>query len=376
LKAARQAGVDLDTPGVVESYYSGGIGRGRYKTYIAPFASFKVGDGEEIKNARLRIADTDLPAEMLIGADFFLSHRIYVANSQHKIYLTYNGGAVFNLGKTSVEVGATEAKKDQNELTDAAALASRGEGFADRRDYEHAIAELTRACELDPTQPEYAYQRGLAYWANKQPQLALADFDRALSLKPDLVPALISRAEFRLGTRDLEGATADLDAADRSASKQADTRLTLAGLYVRADRPQAGIAQYDLWIANHSQDARLLDALHGSCWTRAMQGTDLDKALHDCNEGISRADKKITEGYAGLLASRGFVYLRKGEFDKAIADFDTSLKFNSKNASSLYGRGIAKLRKLKTADGQADIAAANALRPKTADFFGRHGIAP
>ena len=29
---------------------------------------------------------------MLLGADFFLSHRIYVANSRDKLYFTYNGG--------------------------------------------------------------------------------------------------------------------------------------------------------------------------------------------------------------------------------------------------------------------------------------------
>jgi hypothetical protein len=38
-----------------------------------------------------------LDVDMLIGADFFLSHRIYVANSQRKLYFTYNGGPVFNL---------------------------------------------------------------------------------------------------------------------------------------------------------------------------------------------------------------------------------------------------------------------------------------
>ena len=36
---------------------------------------------------------------MLIGADFFLSHRIYVASSQRKLYFTYNGGPVFNLAR-------------------------------------------------------------------------------------------------------------------------------------------------------------------------------------------------------------------------------------------------------------------------------------
>jgi predicted aspartyl protease len=87
-RAARNAGVDLQAPGVTP----GGEHRG-VKTYMAPFKSFRVGDGEEIKNPRLKVVDMDLPnTEMLIGIDFFLSHRIFVANSQHKMYLTYNGG--------------------------------------------------------------------------------------------------------------------------------------------------------------------------------------------------------------------------------------------------------------------------------------------
>jgi hypothetical protein len=34
---------------------------------------------------------------MPLGTDYFLSHHIYVANSQRKLYFTYNGGPVFNL---------------------------------------------------------------------------------------------------------------------------------------------------------------------------------------------------------------------------------------------------------------------------------------
>jgi predicted aspartyl protease len=69
-KAAARAGIKPDSEGVVEAGYSGGLGRGRVKTYIARFASFKIGDSEEIKNARLRIADIDLRfADMLLGAE-------------------------------------------------------------------------------------------------------------------------------------------------------------------------------------------------------------------------------------------------------------------------------------------------------------------
>jgi tetratricopeptide (TPR) repeat protein/predicted aspartyl protease len=378
LSAAKSVGVGLDAPGVEKAGFWGGIGRARYETYIAPFTSFKVGDAEEIQNARLRIADTEIPgADMLVGFDFFLSHRIFVANSQRKMYITYNGGPVFNLTKTPIEVASTEAKPDVGELTEAAEFARRGAAFAERRDYEHALADLTKACELDPDESDHFYRRGMVYWQTKQGELALADFDRAISLKPDFVSALIARAEFRLASKDMTGAVADLDAVDRSAPRQANIRLTLAALYGRAEQPPSAIVQFDLWIANHPDDSRLLDALSGSCWARTMQNTELDKALSDCNKAVSHANRKANLiGYAGLLQIRGYTRLRRGEFGKAISDFDDSLKDNPKNASSFYGRGIAKLRMTNTAAGQADIAAAIGLQPQIADYYNRHGITP
>ena len=66
-----------------------------------------------------------------------------------------------------------------------------------RKDYAHAIADLTRACELAPAEASYFYQRGVAHWYNREPDLARADFDQALKLKPDDAAALIAR--LRLG---------------------------------------------------------------------------------------------------------------------------------------------------------------------------------
>ena len=44
-------------------------------------------------NARAQWA----PADMLIGADFFRAHRVYIARGQKKMYFTYQGGPVFML---------------------------------------------------------------------------------------------------------------------------------------------------------------------------------------------------------------------------------------------------------------------------------------
>ncbi len=376
LKAAERAGVKPDSEGVIDAGYSSGIGRTRVKTYIGRFSSFKIGE-EEIRNTRLRFGDIGLGyTDMLLGADFFLSHRVYVASSQHKLYFTYNGGPVFNLASSSAKPASKpdEAPKG-DDPADAAEYSRRGTAFASRRDFEHAVADLTRACELAPTNPEYFYQRGIVYRDEKQTDLAAADFDRALELKADHLAALEARARLRLGRRDTVGARADLDSADRAALKEADVRLFLAHAYRGAELFPASIAQYDLWISAHAADSRMPEALDGRCWARALQGQDLAKALSDCDSALKRS-VKASPLSASVLNGRALVRLRLGDYDKSIADYDAALQIQPKDPWSFYGRGIDKLRKGKTPEGEADIAQAVKLWPKIADEFMRRGITP
>jgi tetratricopeptide (TPR) repeat protein len=381
LKAAARAGIKTDSPGVVSAGTSHGIGKSTFASYIAPFASFRIG-GEEIKNTRLRIGDIDLAsADMLIGADFFLSHRIYVANSQNKLYFSYNGGPVFNLdGNRPVTAAATDASAQPPDqavaaIEDAADYSRRGAAFAARHEFDQALAALTRACELAPGNSDYLYQRAMVYWQLKQPDAAMADFDQALKFKPINLPARIARAQLLLQRGDSDLAAADLDAADAIAPREADERYQIAHAYERAGRLTPAIAQLTLWIDSHTDDARLPDALNSRCFIRALQDVDLPLALKDCNAALRRAEKS-SPFYAAVADSRGMVYLRMGDYDKSIADYDASLKISANNAWSLYGRGIDKLRKHDTAAGEADIAQATGLRPQVGQDFKRRGIVP
>jgi clan AA aspartic protease (TIGR02281 family) len=89
-----------------------GIGKQIMDEDVAVFPSFSFGD-ETIRNARLNVADLFTPGrevrvgsriaqavvdepEMLLGADFFRSHRVYISKSQRKIYASYMGGPVFD----------------------------------------------------------------------------------------------------------------------------------------------------------------------------------------------------------------------------------------------------------------------------------------
>jgi hypothetical protein len=59
---------------------------------------------------------------------------------------------------------------------------------------------------------------------------------------------------------------------------------------------------------------------------------------------------------------------------KAIADYDVARKINPRHASSLYGRGIAKLRIGNATGGNGDIAAAKSIHPEIADEFASYGV--
>jgi tetratricopeptide (TPR) repeat protein len=342
------------------------------RTWIAPVKSFKIGD-EEIRNTRLRVADSPtIDRDMLIGMDFFLSHHVYVANSQRKLYFTYNGGPVFNLDRDLGSRETAGADTDAgSEPTDAAGFAQRGAAFASRREYAKAIADFSKAVDLAPTNADFIEQRALADLGDGQGDQALSDLDRVLDLEPGRFQARVTRAEILLARKDRDKAIADLDAADRAQAKQADGRLELGLLYARAGLPLRAVDQYDLWIAAHPQDARRAAALNARCRARALDGHDLKSALSDCNSALDSAPKA-----ASILDSRGLVRLRMGDLDHAIADYDAALATDPKIAWSLYGRGLAKLKKGDTAGGKADIDAAVALEPGLPDRAKHYGVGP
>jgi tetratricopeptide (TPR) repeat protein len=375
LPAARRAGLDPHAPGVVEAGPSHGIGRHLVETWIAPVDSFKVGD-EEIRHTRLRFGDLDNEDfDMVLGADFFLSHRIYVANDQRRLYFTYNGGPVFNLEVAPTVKGGSalpsQVATAAAEPSTAAEFARRGAAFTSRHEYDKAIADLTRAIELAPNDPTYLFERARAYQENRQPFLAMADLNKSLALKPDDIPALTTRAAFHLAGRDKAHALADLAAADRQAAKQADVRFTLAELYEQADEPASAIGQFDLWIAAHPEDGRQALALSQRCFTRAVWNHDLDLALADCEAALKR-DPKLIAARVG----RGLVRLRQGDPAAAAVDFDAVLAVQPKSPWALYGRGLARLRTGQAAEGKADLAAAVALRPGLDAEAKAHGLSP
>ena len=77
---------------------------------------------------------------------------------------------------------------------------------------------------------------------------------------------------------------------------------------------------------------------------------------------------------AATSDSRGLTYLKMGQWDSAIDDYSSALRFDPKLASSLYGRGLANLKKGDTSEGNSDIAAAKAIEANIVGDFLRYGV--
>ncbi len=285
------------------------------------------------------------------------------------------------------QAGAAEPTGVTPQSTDAAALMKRGTEYAARKDYKDALSDLEKACELVPRDPDCFYQLGSVQAQSGHSDLALQAFNKTLELKPDDVPALLVRA--RLSSNDHTRSKKDLDAIDRIVTPEDDRRLETGLSYDAIGELPAAIHQYDLWLASHvDAGVRRVIALDARCRTLAEADQNLDQAQKDCDDALRQLDtgndgrgsayyiRQHSEPNPDILASRALVELRRGEFDKAIKDYDDAVAERPKTAEYRFARGLAELRAGRQGKGRADIAAATALQQDVATRFAAWGLKP
>lgn len=374
-RGAERAGIALDGPGVKAGRSSFGVGGKSVKTWTVPVGSFSVGT-ETIQHSQMQVVDGNMgdgETDMLLGVDFLLAHHMFIANSQRKVYFTYNGGRVFTLAKAPGDGVESDAGPNA-EGTDAKPLAApdyalRGEADLSRGEPKAAVAALDEAIRMAPSQAAYYLARARARAADEQSDAALVDLDKTLSLDPNSADALLMRAELRLAHKDRAGAAADVTAASVLVAAGSTQARRVAGLYIRLDQPAAALPMLDDWIRVHRDDAMLGAVLNERCWASGLSNQMLDDALRDCHKAIRRDGKD-----PDYLDSLGLVELRLGHYAEAIKAYEQVLAQQPKSAWSRYGLGLAEIRSGQTDAGHADLAAARALDPLLAARAAKFGL--
>jgi tetratricopeptide (TPR) repeat protein len=97
----------------------------------------------------------------------------------------------------------------------------------------------------------------------------------------------------------------------------------------------------------------IANALNNRCWVHALKG-QLSLALQDCTKAVTL---RPTDPH--LLDSLALTYLKMSEsanesandksgyLDKAIKNYEAALQISPNQANSLYGHGLAKLKRKK-----------------------------
>lgn len=368
LNAARRAGIDEST--LTPHGWAGGAGAGRVKSWTGPVATFELG-GEKVTNSRLKIDDTDnLDEGMLLGLDYFLSHRIYVSRLQSRVYVTWNGVPIFGQSRTeAIAYDTRQAALPQDLGKDNAdALARRGAAAIAAGNYQLALEDLNRACELAPDVAAYFFARARLHQAMGQAAPALADLDEALRLDAALAEARFRRAAVRVALGDQAGAVSDLAQLDAQLPPSAALRADMAELHVRIGQAPQALRQFELWVNTHANDARLASVLNSRCWMRTTLNIELPLALQDCKRAVD-----LDSEAASHRDSLGWTYLRLGELAMAKKAFDGAIKLEALPIS-LYGRGLAQLRMNDAAGGERDLAAARRLKSSIDDDVRSQGL--
>ena len=374
-RAAERIGIHLDAPNVKVGRSGIGVGGRSVKTWTVGIDSFSVGT-ETIQHSQMQVLDSSMGdgrTDMLLGVDFLLAHHMFIANSQRKVYFTYNGGRVFTLAKAPTDsdkpdVG-TAADSNGAEPETAPDHALRGEADLSRGEPKAAMAQLDEAIRMAPDQATYYVARARARAADKQPEAALSDLDKSLTLDPRNANALLMRAELRVVHKDRMGAAADVSAASALVPAGSAQARSIAGLYIQLDQPAAALPMLDAWIRLHRDDAMLGVALNERCWARGLSNQMLDDALRDCRKAIRRDGKK-----PDYLDSLGMVQLRLGHYAESIKAYEQALAQEPQSAWSRYGLGLAEIRSGQTAAGNADILAARALDPRIVARATKYGL--
>ena len=198
---------------------------------------------------------------------------------------------------------------------------NRGNAYRAKGDHDHAIADYTKAIELNPKVAGYYDGRGDAYKAKGDLDKAIADYTKAIEISPKWDEAYRDRG---------------------------------LAYYAKKDYDQA-IADYTKAIEIDPKDARYYDERGDAYKAKG----DLDKAIADYTKTIELDPKN--SGYARSL---GLARYDKGDFKAAAADLLRAVELKD-DAYAMLFRYLARTR---AGDAAAPELEANAGRLKTKEW--------
>jgi tetratricopeptide (TPR) repeat protein len=324
-------------------------------------------------------------------------------------YTTDDEVAIANLSK------ALRHKLTKNDL--ATAYSTRGGVYQSKKKYDEAIRDFSEAIrvypdwsypyfgrgwtyqlrgEPDKAFPDYAeairydansawsyYNRGLLYLRKQEWDPAIADFDEAVRCLPGNSTAFLARGLCLLGKKDADGALANFDGAISVNSANAEAYLFRSNVYFMK-------GETDKQLRDYEEAGRLARTAWNNrprvpSWSSSNQSPvlrEVNLAYHDkdFDRAIELSNKTLLTEMAWkqaspVLMSRGNAFAAKGDFDRALIDYDQAVAFNPENAGAHVDRGRALEKRKQRDQALRDYAEAIRLDPNMWEAYFNRALA-
>lgn len=258
--------------------------------------------------------------------------------------------------------GSAAEKGDARPAADtqeAGGLVRRGEADLANKDYDLAIADFNAAIRLDPKLAAAFNKRGVAYYEKHDYDRAIADHTEAIRLDPKYSDAFVQRGmAYAYGKKDSDRGIEDFSEAIRLDSKSAAAFFNRGVVYAY---PSTGTPNNERAIKEYTEAIRLSPNYSEAYFFRGVayqNGTQFDRAIADYGEAT-----RLNPDYGIAFSNRASIYQSRKDYDRAIADYTQAIRVLPRYAAAFYGRGLSRKQAGDDAGGEADIAKARELDP-------------
>ncbi|BAZ13215.1 tetratricopeptide repeat protein [Calothrix sp. NIES-4071] len=247
----------------------------------------------------------------------------------------------------------------------AEAYSNRGVVYADQKKSDLAIADFTKAIQINPQLAEAYTNRGLVYKDQKKSDLAIADYTKAIQINPQDAQAYNNRGLVYADQEKSDLAIADYTEAIQINPQFADAYYNRAIVYASDKKSDLAIADFTKAIQINPQftDAYIY---RGNIYAFEKKS---DLAIADFTKAI-----QINPQYAPAYSNRGTVYADQKKSDLAIADFTKAIQINPQFAKAYYNRGNVYASEKKSDLAIADFTKAIQINPQFATAYGNRGL--
>ena len=205
----------------------------------------------------------------------------------------------------------------------------------------------------------FAYSNRATYNATSgNDDLAMADIEQSLKIKPDEADALHLRGLIQLKRGDFTRARTDLDRSIALRPWRVDylrNRVLADRVSGRLDEALADVGRVVAMEPDNPDNYLLRSAI-------LLQQEDFQAALEDVERALGLDPEK-----AEAWANRGLINYRQGQMRKALADFDRAISIEPNMAAIYYNRGLTLTELGDYGRAMADLQKAKLLGYAVAD---------